>query len=53
MVRLLLKPLLSVIMLFAIVSIAGITFWIIKDLWWVILLCIAGVYLAANIMQKK
>ena len=53
MIKLLLKPLLGVLMLFAIVSLGGLTLWIIKDLWWVILLCVAGLYIMANITQKK
>jgi len=53
MTRLLLKPLLGVLMLFAIVSLLGLTLWIIKDLWYIILICMAGVYLMARVSDKK
>ena len=53
MIRILLKPLLGVILIFAIVATLGLTLWIIKDLWWVVLLVIAGLYLLVSLTSKK
>ncbi len=53
MIKMILQPLLNIIYLFVFITIAGISLWVIKDTWTVILSIIGGILILSAILGKK
>jgi len=53
MIHLLLRPLISLIYMFSFVTVIGLSLWLIKDTWMVLLGLVGGALLLAYTLKKK